>query len=212
MKKYPIFNSKEFEDICDGPIVFGHIHTAQRIRNRIQYTGSLVRSRFGEEEAKGFYLVDFDTDDKETNFEFIENEITMRYDTIEVKSENPVFSLLINEQINYFKKLVNDYKKDYLRIKVNIPEDMINSAAFIDNMNTVFNDIKNVKLQLIENSKIKLDNELKEKVNLLMDKYSFIFDKSVGYDEKIQEYIKLKTGKEISLERIRSLISGNANK
>ena len=56
MKKYPVFNSKEMEDICEGPIVFGHIHTAQRIRDRIQYTGSLVRSRFGEEEAKGFYL------------------------------------------------------------------------------------------------------------------------------------------------------------
>jgi DNA repair exonuclease SbcCD nuclease subunit len=212
MKKYPVFNSKEMEELCEGPIVFGHIHTAQRIRNRIQYTGSLVRSRFGEEEAKGFYLVDFDEETKESNFEFIENEITMRYDTIEVKSDNSVFSLLINEQINYFKNLVNTYKKDYLRIKVNIPEDMLNSAAFIDNMNIVFNDIKNVKLQLIENSKVKLDKELKEKVNLLMDKYNFIFDKSVGYDEKIREYIKLKTGKEISLERIRSMISGNFNK
>lgn len=212
MKKYPVFNSKEMEELCEGPIVFGHIHTAQRIRNRIQYTGSLVRSRFGEEEAKGFYLVDFDEETKESNFEFIENEITMRYDTIEVKSDNSVFSLLINEQINYFKNLVNTYKKDYLRIKVNIPEDMLNSAAFIDNMNIVFNDIKNVKLQLIENSKVKLDKELKEKVNLLMDKYNFIFDKSVGYDEKIREYIKLKTGKEISLERIRSMISGNINK
>ena len=212
MKKYPVFNSKEMEELCEGPIVFGHIHTAQRIRNRIQYTGSLVRSRFGEEEAKGFYLVDFDEETKESNFEFIENEITMRYDTIEVKSDNSVFSLLINEQINYFKNLVNTYKKDYLRIKVNIPEDMLNSSTFIDNMNIVFNDIKNVKLQLIENSKVKLDKELKEKVNLLMDKYNFIFDKSVGYDEKIREYIKLKTGKEISLERIRSMISGNFNK
>ena len=212
MKKYPVFNSKEMEELCEGPIVFGHIHTAQRIRNRIQYTGSLVRSRFGEEEAKGFYLVDFDEETKESNFEFIENEITMRYDTIEVKSDNSVFSLLINEQINYFKNLVNTYKKDYLRIKVNIPEGMLNSSTFIDNMNIVFNDIKNVKLQLIENSKVKLDKELKEKVNLLMDKYNFIFDKSVGYDEKIREYIKLKTGKEISLERIRSMISGNVNK
>ena len=79
-------------------------------------------------------------------------------------------------------------------------------------MNVVFNDMKNVKIQIIENSKVKLDKELREKVNLLMDKYNFIFDKSVGYDEKIQEYIKLKTGKEISLERIRSLISGNAVK
>ncbi len=212
MKKYPIFNSKEMEELCEGPIVFGHIHTAQRIRSRIQYTGSLVRSRFGEEEAKGFYIVDFNDETKETNFEFIENESTMKYDTIEIKPDNNVFSLMINEQINYFKKLVNDYKRDCLRIKIYTPEDMMNSSAFVDNMNVIFNDMKNVKIQIIENSKVKLDKELREKVNLLMDKYNFIFDKSVGYDEKIQEYIKLKTGKEISLERIRSMISGNSVK
>ena len=212
MKKYPVFNSKEMEEICEGPIVFGHIHTAQRIRNRIQYTGSLVRSRFGEEEAKGFYIVEFDSESKETDFEFIENELTLRYDTIEIQPDNYVFSLMINEQINYFKNLVNTYNKDYLRIKINTPEDMMNSASFVDNMNVVFNDMKNVKIQIIENSKVKLDKELREKVNLLMDKYNFIFDKSVGYDEKIQEYIKLKTGKEISLDRIRSMISGNSVK
>ena len=212
MKKYPIFNSKEMEEICEGPIVFGHIHTAQRIRDRIQYTGSLVRSRFGEEEAKGFYIVDFDEETKETDFTFVENELTMKYDTIEIKPDNYVFSYMVNEQINYFKNLVKNYCRDYLRIKIYTPEDMINSATFVDSMNVVFNDMKNVKLQIIENSKLKLDKELKEKVSLLMDKYNFIFDKSVGYDEKIQEYIKLKTGKEISLDRIRSMISGNAVK
>ena len=212
MKKYPIFNSKEMEEICEGPIVFGHIHTAQRIRDRIQYTGSLVRSKFGEEEAKGFYIVDFDEETKETDFTFIENELTMKYDTIEIKPDNYVFSYMVNEQINYFKNLVKNYCRDYLRIKIYTPEDMINSATFVDSMNVVFNDMKNVKLQIIENSKLKLDKELKEKVSLLMDKYNFIFDKSVGYDEKIQEYIKLKTGKEISLDRIRSMISGNAVK
>ena len=212
MKKYPVFNSKEMEDICEGPIVFGHIHTGQRIRDRIQYTGSLVRSRFGEEEAKGFYIVDFDNETKETEFEFIENELTMKYDTIEINSDNHVFSLMINEQINYFKNLVKNYCRDYLRIKIYTPEDMLNSTTFVDNMNVVFNDMKNVKLQIIDNSKLKLDKQLKEKVGLLMDKYNFIFDKSVGYDEKIQEYIKLKTGKEISLDRIRSMISGNSVK
>ena len=212
MKKYPIFNSKEMEEICEGPIVFGHIHTAQRIRDRIQYTGSLVRSRFGEEEAKGFYIVDFDEETKETDFTFVENELTMKYDTIEIKPDNYVFSYMVNEQINYFKNLVKNYCRDYLRIKIYTPEDMLNSTTFVDNMNVVFNDMKNVKLQIIDNSKLKLDKQLKEKVGLLMDKYNFIFDKSVGYDEKIQEYIKLKTGKEISLDRIRSMISGNSVK
>ena len=210
MRKYPIFNSKDMEEICEGPIVFGHIHTPQRIRNRIQYTGSLVRSRFGEEESKGIYLTTFDTETKETEFLFIENEITMRYDTIEIKSDNQVFSMMINEQISYFKKLIDNYKRDYLRIKINLPEDMENSTMFIDGINVTFNDMKDVTFLIQDNSKIKLNKDIKEKVDLLMDKYNFIFDKSVDYDVKIQEFIKLKTGKNISLDRIRSMISGNS--
>lgn len=209
MKKYPIFNSEEMEKVCEGPITFGHIHTAQRIRDRIQYTGSLVRSRHGEEEAKGIFLTTFDTETKETEFEFIENEITMKYDTIEIKSNNEVFNMMINEQISYFKKLINDYKRDYLRLKIYLPEDFPNSTMFIDGINVTFNGMKDVTILIKDNSKVKLDKEVKEKVDLLMDKYSFIFDKSVGYDIKIQEFIKLKTGKDVPLERIRSMISGN---
>ena len=212
MRKYPVFNSNDMETMCEGPIVFGHIHKTQKIRDRIYYTGSLVRSRFGEEEAKGIYFVEYDVDTKESTFEFIENEITMKYDTIEVREDNNIFNAPINEQISYFKKLINEYKRDYLRIKVYLPEDMMNSSILVDNLNIIFNGMKDIKIAIYDNSKIKLDKELKEKVNLLMDKYNFIFDKSVGYDIKIQEYIKLKTGKEISLDRIRSMISGNSIK
>ena len=69
--------------------------------------------------------------------------------------------------------------------------------------------MKNVVINIHEDSKVKLNEETKKKIDLLMDKYGFIFDKSVGYDEKIREFIKLKSGKDISLERIRSMISGN---
>lgn len=209
MKKYPIFNSKDMEEICEGPIMFGHIHTKQRIRNRIQYTGSLVRSRHGEEESKGIYLTTYNVDTKETDFLFIENEITTKYDTIEIKSDNKVFNLMVNEQIAYFKNLINEYKRDYLRLKIYIPEDYPNSTMFVDGINITFSDMRDVSIMIYDNSKLKLDKEVKEKVDMLMDKYQFIFDKSVGYDEKIQQFIKLKTGKEISLERIRSMISGN---
>ena len=209
MRKYPIFNSRDMEAICEGPIIFGHIHTPQRIRNRIQYTGSLVRSRFGEEEAKGIYLTTFNTETKETDFLFIENEITTKYDTIEIKPDNKIFSMLLNEQVIYLKELVNKYKRDNLRLKIFLPEDYNDSTTFKDSMNVIFNDMKNVVINIHENSKVKLTEETKKKIDLLMDKYGFIFDKSVGYDEKIREFIKLKSGKEISLERIRSMISGN---
>ena len=82
----------------------------------------------------------------------------------------------------------------------------------MDGINVTFNDMKDVTILIKDNNKSKMNEEMKEKVNLLMDKYSFIFDKSVGYDVKIQQYIKLKNGKEISLETIRSMISGNSIK
>ena len=72
--------------------------------------------------------------------------------------------------------------------------------------------MKDVTIMIQDNSKVRINKEMKEKIDLLVDKYNFIFDKSVGYDIKIQEYIKLKSGKEIPLERIRSMISGNSIK
>lgn len=209
MKKYPIFNSKFMESICDGPIVFGHIHKSQTIRDRIIYTGSLTRSKFGEEEEKGFIISTFDTNSKETIHEFIVNSKAMRFDTIEITPESPVFTMLLNEQINYLKELITKYKKDKLRIKISIPDDYNNSTSFIDNVNNVFNEDKNIQINFIENRKEKMQKEAKEKVDMLMTKYGFIFDKSVPYDLKIQQFLKVKKGKEISLDKIRQLISGN---
>lgn len=209
MKKYPIFNSKFMEDLCDGPIVFGHIHKSQVIRERIIYTGSLTRSKFGEEEEKGFIVSTFDTDSKETIHEFIVNDKATRFDTIEITTESPVFTMLLNEQINYLKELISRYKKDKLRIKISIPDDYNNSTTFIDNVNNVFNEDKNIQINFIENRKEKMQKEAKEKVDMLMTKYGFIFDKTVPYDLKIQQFLKVKKGKDISIDKIRQLISGN---
>lgn len=209
MKKYPIFNSSFMESICDGPIVFGHIHKSQTIRERIIYTGSLTRSKFGEEEDKGFIISTYDTNSKETNHEFIVNEAATRYDTIEITSKSPIFTMLLNDQIIYLRDLINKYKRDKLRIKISIPDDYNNTTAFIDSANNVFNDDKNIQLNFIENRKEKMQKEAKEKVDLLMTKYGFIFDKTVPYDLKIQQFLKIKKGKDISIEKIRQLIAGN---
>lgn len=209
IKKYPIFNSTFMENLCDGPIVFGHIHKSQIIRDRIIYTGSFTRSRFGEEEDKGFVISTYDTNAKNTEHEFIVNEKATKYDTIEITTKSQIFTMLLNDQINYIKDLIIKYKKDKLRIKIIIPDDYNNSVTFIDSINTVFNDDKNIQINFIENRKEKMQKEAKEKVDLLMTKYGFIFDKNIPYDIKIQEFLKIKKGKEIPIERIRQLIAGN---
>lgn len=209
MKKYPIFNSEMMEELCDGPIIFGHIHKHQIIRNRIAYTGSYTRSRFGEEEDKGYIVAKYDTDSKETYFEFKVNEEATRYDTIEIEENSSLFSSLLNEQIKYLRDLESKFKKDKLRIVINIPEGYVNKQSFIDNIKVIFNNNKDTVILINDNSTSKNKKEAREKIDRLVAKYGFIFDKSINYDLKIQMFLSVKEGVDMSIDKIRKLTSGN---
>lgn len=209
MKKHPVFNSTFFNDeLCDGPIVFGHIHKSHFLKSRVLYTGSYTRSKFGEEEAKGFYVTTFDTDTKETEFEFIENEKATKYDTVEIKETSAIFSKLLPEQLQDIKDIVTKFKKDNLRIKIRIPENYINSKPFEDAVLGMYNENKEVNIQILSNKEKVMREESVKKMEILMTKYDFVFDKTIDYDEKIRRFIEVRHGKDIPIERIRTLISG----
>lgn len=209
MKKYPVFNSKFMENICDGPIIFGHIHKSQKIRNRIMYTGSFTRSRYGEEEDKGFIISTYETEDKNIEFEFVVNNKATKYDTISILDTSELFSMLLNEQIQFIKDTIKKYKRDKLRIKISIPKNYDNTKGFIDSVTTVFGNMENVDIVIMDNSKEDTKQKTKEIVDKLMLKYNFIFDKNISYEEKIQQFIYIKKGEKIDLENIRKIINGN---
>ena len=209
MKKYPVFNSAFIEKICDGPIIFGHIHKSQKIRNRIMYTGSFTRSRYGEEEDKGFIISTYETENNSTDFKFIVNDKATKFDTVSILDTSEIFSLLLNEQIQFIKEMISTYKKDKLRIKINIPKNYDNTKVFIDSVTTVFGNMENVDIVILDNTKEETKQKTKEIVDKLMLKYNFIFDKSISYEEKIQQFIYNKKGEKIDLENIRKIINGN---
>lgn len=209
MKKYPVFNSAFIEKICDGPIIFGHIHKSQKIRNRIMYTGSFTRSRYGEEEDKGFIISTYETENNSTDFKFIVNDKATKFDTVSILDTSEIFSLLLNEQIQFIKDMISTYKKDKLRIKINIPKNYDNIKVFIDSVTTVFGNMENVDIIILDNTKEETKQKTKEIVDKLMLKYNFIFDKSISYEEKIQQFIYNKKGEKIDLENIRKIINGN---
>ena len=209
MKKYRVFNSAFIEKICDGPIIFGHIHKSQKIRNRIMYTGSFTRSRYGEEEDKGFIISTYETENNSTDFKFIVNDKATKFDTVSILDTSEIFSLLLNEQIQFIKEMISTYKKDKLRIKINIPKNYDNTKVFIDSVTTVFGNMENVDIVIMDNSKEETKQKTKEIVDKLMLKYNFIFDKSISYEEKIQQFIYNKKGEKIDLENIRKIINGN---
>ena len=168
MKKYPVFNSKFMENICDGPIIFGHIHKSQKIRNRIMYTGSFTRSRYGEEEDKGFIISTYETEDKNIEFEFVVNSKATKYDTISILDTSELFSMLLNEPIQFIKDTIKKYKRDKLRIKISIPKNYDNTKGFIDSITTVFGNMENVDIVIMDNSKEDTKQKTKEIVDKLM--------------------------------------------
>lgn len=204
MKKAPIFKSKMFCDICYGPIFFGHIHMKDVFNDKLFYVGSYSRWKFGEEDDKGFYYVKYDNDTKEFNAEFIINDKAKKYDTIEIyEKESGFFKLNTENQIKYIQKLLNSFEYEYLRIQFYIPEGYENENLLINMLNESFSKYKNLKLDFKVNSKIKSKREVEEKINLLLDKYGFIFDVKIDSYTKINRFIMEKYNRDIPIDKIK---------
>ena len=204
MKKAPIFKSKMLCDMCYGPIFFGHIHTKDIFNDRLYYVGSYSRWKFGEEEDKGFYYVKYENDTKEFEAKFIVNDKAMKYDTIEIyEKESGFYKLNTENQIKYIQNLIQSFEYDFLRLQFYIPQGYENENLLINMLNESFGKYKNLKLDFKVNSKIKSKREVEEKINLLLDKYGFIFDNKIDTYTKINKFILEKYNKDISVEKIK---------
>ena len=204
MKKAPIFKSKMLCDMCYGPIFFGHIHTKDIFNDRLYYVGSYSRWKFGEEEDKGFYYVKYENDTKEFEAKFIVNNKAMKYDTIEIyEKESGFYKLNTENQIKYIQNLIKSFEYDFLRLQFYIPQGYENENLLINMVNESFGKYKNLKLDFKVNSKIKSKREVEEKINLLLDKYGFIFDNKLDTYTKINKFILEKYNKDISVEKIK---------
>jgi hypothetical protein len=72
-----LFNLEQF-DFVKGWIVFGHIHS-RSVRKNMFYPGSFERTNHGEEEAKGFLVIDHEDSDKPFKARFIDNENAVKF-------------------------------------------------------------------------------------------------------------------------------------
>lgn len=204
MKKAPIFKSNMLMSICDGPIFFGHVHTRDVFHDRVYYVGSYSRWMFGEEEDKGFYTVKYDDKTKEFETKFIVNQLAKRYDTIEIYDKDTRFYKLDKEsQIKYLISILDSIDYDFIRIQFYIPDDYSEYNFLISMITESFSKYKNVKLDFKVNSKIKSRKQVEEKINILLERYGFIFDNKIDCYTKIRQFIIEKFNKDISIDKIK---------
>lgn len=201
ISRAPIFDSSIFENICKGPVVFGHIHVRTNLRKQIHYTGSFSRWVYGEEEPKGFLVFLYDTRDSFTNYGFVKNKLAKKYDTIEV------VHIPEDIPIKSFIKHLNSFKRDNLRIKLIINNHMNTDEAMnLSILREYYSNKTGFKLEIINNAFIEKEKETEEKVNKVLSEYDFVFDKKLPIEDKIKLFINKRYSKEISIEKIKDIL------
>lgn len=203
MSKAPVFDSKVFINSCKGPIYFGHIHIHTEIKNFVFYPGSFSRFRYGEEEAKGWYLNIYDTKTNKFVHEFIKNTLAPKYTTITVIMNSDLTSEFLSNRI---MELL--HTEDNVRLKMIIQDDGM-YADTISYLNEMYKNNPHVKIDLQNKFEFKQEAMVDHAMEQVWNKYNFLKDQNISHEEKIQKFIKEKHHKDIPLEVIRDVLNLN---
>lgn len=199
-KQVPRFKSGEFSEISKVT-VFGHFHTHVKMKDNVYYLGSLFRDSFGEEEPKGYGIIE---DDK---FTFIENTEAYIFKTYEFNDQSNIYenSEDIIKEIDNIKKenenIFNGDKHGKIRIIFKTPENV--NPSFKENLKTILFNDKYIS-PLIKETSTELLADAKDEV---ADEYDFILDASMAITDKIYKYISNKYDNPMSLEELTAYIN-----
>lgn len=206
-KKAPIFHTEDLIDHTMGCIMSGHIHTRMCIKELFYYVGSYSCWKHGEEEDKGFYLIEYDTNTRRAETKFVINKNRKRFITISIEKDNELFSKDIVEAINYLLDLTKKFTYDNLRFKIYIPNEYNNTLLLTQSIKEAFSRQKNIKIEFKNNRDKLIEEEMKEKLSKVKDKYGYIFDNHLTPFDKISMFIKERFKIEISEDEVRRILT-----
>ena len=197
--KVPVFNSNELINSCSGEIYFGHYHIHTEIQDKAFYVGSFTRWMHGEEEPKGFFVIEYDSDKDSYSHKFVKNELAPEYNSFSYGYENKIFKSK-DELFNELTRVENLSKldpNDHVRLIFNIPEDYPDPESIVSTLTERFKDSKNIKIKLTNGFIRKNQRISEEYVKETLKKYAFIFDKSMPIENQSHEFILKKFEKDI---------------
>ena len=189
VRNAPVWKLEDLMNICNGPVIFGHIHDFHEFKDKVYYCGSFSRFSFADKEDKGFLMFDInEKNTKEYEGNFYENENAPTYKTIDIND----FSNLDNEAKI---KLINNIKKEYDFVKIKAES---NSSESLDIIKNITSEDPSIKMEI---------KNISVEENKVDEKYLFILKREYDIFNTIQKFIKIKYNKDISTEKIKSVIS-----
>ena len=207
-KRTKVFNTKELDKICKGEVYFGHYHINIETDDKFFSIGSFSRWKYGEEERKGFYEIEYNIDKEKYSHKHIENTLAKDYKTIRIGYNNEVFTNedKLKESIDGFNNMIKREAYDNIRVIFNIPSDIEQPESTINYIKETLKKNDNIKVEIVNgyiDEKRKLQ---KEKVNETNQLYSFIFDKNLPLEDKTSKFISITYNKEISSSDIKKYL------
>lgn len=142
-----VHSQDEFEWSC--PIIQGHLHTHQRVRNHY-YPGTLYQTSFGENEDKGYGM--FHMGNK-FQYKWVRNETPFKLVNLRINKRED-FKQLVSDELTLFKLFVHE--------DVRVPDDLLMKYPNIVNRLAFANEEEAVALEHdefnSENQRIDLDD------------------------------------------------------
>ena len=208
-KKVPIFNTGELMYACKGQTYFGHYHVNTNIHDEVFYVGSFNRWCFGEEENKGFYLVQ--TDGIIYENKFIVNNLTETYKTISFGYDNKIFQNveIMENKLNQIDKMIKDKIFDNVRFEFNIPVDNENPEYIINFIKERYRFNKHIKTNIVNGYIDDKKKKDKEEINRWNIENAPLFNKDLPIEDKISFFINLEFKKDLSPKKINLYINHN---
>ena len=200
-RRVPVFSSGELRHICKGQVYFGHYHIHTCMED-VFYVGSFTRWQFGEEEAKGYYLITKEKD-KYKN-QFIENMEAEIYTTIRYGYNSPVFKSVdsMEGKLRDIDKIVDNHMLDHVRFQFNIPQECENPEFIMNYIKERYKFKDRVKIGFEHGYIEEKKKKEKEKIKEENDRYAFIFDNNIPFSTKVAQFINIDYHEELPIEMV----------
>ena len=187
-KQVPIFKSQELTSISDI-VAFGHYHC----RNE-HYIGSLFRNSFGEEDPKGYGIIE------DGELKFIENTRAYSFKTYELDSKINTDSLMrsINDIKETNSEIFDGVKFGKIRIKMSLTDEA--DPTFRENIRSLLFSEKSIVPMITEVSQ---SDKKEEDVE---EEYDYILDKDLNPYDKIHRFITEELKSDLTLDEVKKYI------
>ena len=193
----PVFGPHHFI-YCRGPIIAGHVHVPGCYDGHVYYCGSPLRYRFGEEEEKGFIILNHNVTTGQY-YLYFEPIVSYKYDTVNMDEYIGRDPKELIEKINY----IQSQGSNFLRLEFTKTDENL-----FDIITAYYRNNKKISF-------LKPDDRIEKIVQAQVqqsDKYNdyqYIFDKSLTSEQILTRYINQQKGYQyITVDELRQVLNG----